>query len=160
MNYEEIPEKKRTTLYFDKNIINEAKDKIPNISKFCQEQIILYLKTENKNAWSLRREIETRKVQITQLNTEIKTLNAQLENLEKFNQDDMNQKNRIWRQILSYYNKNQDFQKEQIEEGIEVLRISEKTLKGLVEEISMYSNSRNISSENAREWNFIEENYL
>lgn len=72
----------------------------------------------------------------------------------------MNQKNRIWRQILSYYNKNQDFQKEQIEEGIEVLRISEKTLKGLVEEISMYSNSRNISSENAREWNFIEENYL
>lgn len=160
MNYEEIPEKKRTTLYFDKNIINEAKDKIPNISKFCQEQIILYLKTENKNAWSLRREIETRKVQITQLNTEIKTLNAQLENLEKFNQDDMNQKNRIWRQILSYYNKNQDFQKEQIEEGIKVLRISEKTLKGLVEEISMYSNSRNISSENAREWNFIEENYL
>lgn len=154
----EKSKKFRTTLTIDEEIFQEAKKKIPNISKEFEDYLKMRLNSSNRNELVIREEILVKQNQIMELEQEIGFLQIQLNNLTGYNQDQKEQEGLAWRRLLSHYREYGGTHPKLMNPAIELLKVDEETLLYVLERVKMSINYKN--AENMRDWDYVREQYI
>jgi post-segregation antitoxin (ccd killing protein) len=149
--------KVRTTLTIDENILREAKEEIPNLSKTVEETLKAHLASQNKDELQIRQDIISKQQQIMQLESEISVLQAQLNNIA--GTTDVQAQNNIWRKVLIDYREQMVFIDRNIDEATKKLDVDENTLKKIIKEVTRELGCQGALIENVRNWDFVKEHY-
>lgn len=155
---EEKNQKSKLTLSIDENVLKEMKEKVPNLSKFFEENAKAHLRSNDRPEHIIRQEIVSKQQQIIEIEQEIEYLQAQLNNLTGHNQDQKEQEGLAWRKLLSHFREYGGTHPKLMNPAIELLKVDEKTLLFALERVKISINPKN--AENMRDWDYVKEQYL
>ncbi|MDP3424503.1 MAG: type II toxin-antitoxin system CcdA family antitoxin [Burkholderiaceae bacterium] len=146
--------KKALKLSIDENILKEAKENIPNLSKLFEETLKIVLQSQNKEEYKIKLEIEAKEQARTQIDRELEVLNAQLNNHRNMTNDTNEAQEFAWRKLYSHYQQTQGNPHPKIvKESSETLQIEETRLLEFVNEISIFS--KEIGVNQIRNWEHV-----
>lgn len=157
--------KKRVALSIDSEILEFAKNNIPNISKFFEECVkIGYMKNDEDNIHTIGLEIHSKRKQIKQLYHELRMLQIQEEfelNRKEYNPE-IQRKERIWLEIKQEitkrkYDKRWDWMNEDIvREAEEILGYDKRTLIRIMNFVDREMDNFDVPIEKAGLWQYVE----
>lgn len=157
-NMDSKGKKSALKLSIDSEIVKEAKETIPNISKYVEGCLKIAIQSQNKDENKIKLEIEAKEQTRVQLDQELEVLRAQLSNHRHFNNDKNEQKGLAWRRLLSHYREYGGTHPKLMNPAIELLKVDEETLKYVLERVKWNINPKN--AENMRDWDYVKEHYI
>lgn len=157
--------KKQLTLTIDSELLEFAKNNIPNLSKFFEECIkIGYLKNDEDSIYAIGLQIHTKRKQIKQLYYELRMLQLQEEfelNRKEYDPE-AQRKERIWLDIKQEITKRKHdkkwewMDKKIVEEAEEVLGYDKRTLMRIMNFVDREMDKFNVPIEKASLWQYVE----
>lgn len=154
-----MAKKVKVTLSVDEDIVKEAKEEIPNLSKVLEETLKIRLASKNKDEYALRLEAAATEEEIVQLQNKLDTINATINNMTHAKEDKSQLLNTLWRAILISYREYRAYKSDTGKEFTGLLGITEDELVKLLDEVLLELKS-GVSLNDMREWSFVEENYF
>lgn len=150
--------KKDLKLTIEEDLLIEMKEKIPNISKFLSEHAIIHLRADSRPEHIIREEIVSKQHLIMEAEQELEYLQAQLNNLTGYNQDQKEREGMVWRKLWSYYRETQQTHHKFMDPAVEVLKESEETLMELMNHIATFMERGD--GIKVTDWDYVKEKYL
>lgn len=152
--------KVRTTLTIEEDVLKEAKEKIPNLSKTVEETLKVHLASQNNDELQIRQEIQLKQQQMIEIQTQLGILESKLNNVTITKQNNTQLQNNIWRIVLNEYRDEGSLIDRDINEATKKLSINEDMLMKTVENVVFDLKHQDANIMDVRNWAFVEKHYL
>ena len=152
--------KERTNISIEKDLLELAKENIPNLSNFFEECLRAYFKFTTENDEQRGEELRKAWEDFHRANLEIHLLmNVDTENKHLEKMQDKNKK-LAWLGIWKTYKFTQTYQPHAMEEACKVLNLTERELKEVMEDTLFEYSKDKTKAYIFDSWKYIEENFL
>ncbi|MEN6554367.1 MAG: type II toxin-antitoxin system CcdA family antitoxin [Methanobacterium sp.] len=152
--------KSKLTLTIDENILKQAKETIPNISRVVEDTLKTMLETKDSDEFKIKIQIKAEEEQISRSENRINILHNQLNMITDFKYGKSEDKEKAWRQAFNNFRSQKIIPDEILKHAVVTLGIKEEDLMELIEDVDMDAQCKQVKAVEAQEWSFIEENYL
>lgn len=147
-------------LSIDENIVKQAKETIPNISRVVEDTLKTMLETKDSDEFKIKMQIKAEEEQIRRSENKLNILHNQLNMITDFKYGKSKDKEKAWIQVFNSYRSQKMIPDELLKHAVIILGINEDNLVELIEDVALDFQGRRLNVDNVQKWSFIEENYL